>query len=149
MSKLANLQARLRRINQQGEKTIVAIRTSVETVGASALAGYARGRFEDPADSNKYAVFDIDPEIVVGAPLMLAGFSGILGSASSDALAAANGVLGFYAGIQALDMGAKHRKEDVGSARGYATQGKRVTSGTVSPMAAARARATVAAEGAE
>src|SRR5574342_775957 len=124
MSKLANLQARLRRINQQGEKTIVAIRTSVETVGASALAGYARGRFEDPADSNKYAVFDIDPEIVVGAPLMLAGFSGILGSASSDALAAANGVLGFYAGIQALDMGAKHRKEDVGSARGYATQGK-------------------------
>jgi hypothetical protein len=134
MSKLANLQARLRRINQQGEKTLTAIRTSIETVGAAAAAGYVRGRFEDPADSNKYAVFDIDPEIVVGAPMLLAGFSGLLGSASSDALAVGNGVIGFYAGLQALDMGAKHRKEDVGSARGYTVQGA-MGPGRVSPMA--------------
>ncbi len=129
MSKLANLQARLRRINQQGEKTLVAIRTSVETVGAAAAAGYARGRFEDPADGAKYAVFDIDPEIVAGVPMLLAGMSGMLGTASVDALAVGNGVLSFYAGLQALDMGAKHRKDDLGSARGYggfgrATQGR-------------------------
>jgi hypothetical protein len=138
MSKLANLQARLRRINQQGEQTLVAVRTTVETVGAAAAAGYARGRFEDPADGNKYAVFDIDPEIVVGAPLLLAGFSGLLGSASPDALAVGNGVLGFYAGLQALDMGAKHRKEDVGSARGYTVSGRSMGPGGVSPMHAAR-----------
>lgn len=141
-SKLANLQARLRRINAQGEKTIVAIRTSVETVGAGAAAGYARGRFEDPADPNKYAVADIDPEIVASAPLLLLGFSGMLGSASPDALAVGNGVLSFYAGLQALDMGAKHRREDVGSARGYSTQGRRTMgAASVSPMAAARAQA--------
>jgi len=148
MSKLANLQARIRRINQQGEKTLVAIRTSVETVGAAAAAGYARGRFEDPADANKYGVFDIDPELVVGVPLMLAGFSGMLGSASVDALAVGNGVISFYAGLQALDMGAKHRKEDVGSARGYNVSGRQRTmgAGNVSPMAAARAAAAVGGE---
>jgi len=140
MSKLANLQNRLRRINQQGEKTIVALRTSVETVGAAAAAGYARGRFEDPADPNKYALFDIDPEIVAGVPLMLAGFSGMLGSASTDALAVGNGVIGFYAGLQALDMGARHRKEDVGSARGYTVSGRSMGMGNVSPMAGARDR---------
>lgn len=139
MSKLANLQARLRRINQHGEKTLVALRSSVETVGAAAAAGYARGRFEDPANGDKYALFGIDPEIVAGAPLLLAGLSGMLGSASVDALAVGNGVLGFYAGLQALDMGAKHRKEDVGSARGYTVQGRGLGQGAVSPMAAAAA----------
>lgn len=118
MSKLANLRARLKRDRDKVEDMIGQFGADALTFGTAGLAGYARGRLEDPANPESYEFLGAPPELAVALPIKVLAFVGMGGKYGRFLHAMGTGPLSAYGTLRGLEMGQEHRQQDSGATTG-------------------------------